>query len=651
MAKASALTFKYAPDQILDLNEKEKSSFLKTIEEITKTPLDKATFQNATLRLDLSSAKFGNTVTPVLFLKYISSDAKVREAADKCETAVSQMFVDIFVNESLFKVIKAAGENSKNLSSEQARLQEEYLSQFRRNGLELPPEKRKIYIEKKKKLVLLESEFNNNLAKEKDFLEVTKKQLEGLSDSYVEGLEKLPNGNYKITLDYPHYYPFMDSAKDASVRKALQYKFDSRGGEKNKKLLEEAIKLRAELATLLGYDNHSSFVLERRMASEPKKVQAFLKDLASKLKVKGEENLKELLEEKRKEDPKATKIYSWDWRYYVNQIKKNKYNIDPQVIKEYFPLEVTLKGMFEIYETLLGVKYIQEPNAEVWNEKVVKYRIERNGNPVAYFYMDLFPREGKYGHAAAFTLVSGHLKEDGTYEIPVSSIVANFNPGVNGKPALLSHGEVETLFHEFGHIMHQTLTQARFASFAGTSVKTDFVEAPSQMLENWVWEREALQKLSGHYEDMTKKLPDDLIEKMLKAKLLGVGLNYLRQVAFATLDLEFHLNDEVNTTEVYAKAMSEILLIPIQEGTMPQASFGHLMGGYDSGYYGYLWAEVYAQDMYTRFEKEGLLNNKTGLDYAKWILEPGGSQDPYELIKGFLGREPNSEAFLKSIGL
>ncbi len=646
------LTFKYTPDQITQICDKEKAAFLKTIEEITQTPAEKATFQNATLRLDLSSAKFGNVVTPVMFLKYISEDAKVREAADKCETSVSQMFVDIFVNEGLFKVIKAAGENSKNLNAEQARLQEEYLSQFRRNGLELSAEKRKIYIEKKKKLVLLESEFNNNLAKEKDFLEVTKAQLDGVPESYIEGLEKTPQGTYKITLDYPHYYPFMDSAKDSSVRKALQFKFDSRGGVRNRTLLEEAIKLRSELAILLGYQTHSAFVLERRMASEPKKVQSFLKDLAAKLKAKGEENLKELLEEKRKEEgPSATKIYSWDWRYYVNQIKKNKYNLDPQEIKEYFPLEVTLKGMFEIYETLLGVKYIKDVNAEVWNEKVVKYKIERDGKPVAYFYMDLFPREGKYGHAAAFTLVSGHIKEDGTYEIPVSSIVANFNPGVNGKPALLNHGEVETLFHEFGHIMHQTLTKARFASFAGTSVKTDFVEAPSQMLENWVWEKEALQKLSGHYEDASKKLPDDLIEKMLKAKLLGVGLNYLRQIAFATLDLEFHLNDVVNTTEVYARAMSEILLIPIQEGTMPQASFGHLMGGYDSGYYGYLWAEVYAQDMYTRFEKEGLLNNKTGMDYAKWILEPGGSQDPYELIKGFLGREPNSDAFLKSIGL
>jgi thimet oligopeptidase len=210
---------------------------------------------------------------------------------------------------------------------------------------------------------------------------------------------------------------------------------------------------------------------------------------------------------------------------------------------------------------------------------------------------------------------------------------------------------VETLFHEFGHIMHQTLTKAKYATFSGTNVKTDYVEAPSQMLENWVWQKEALEKLSGHYKDHSKKLPADLIAKMVRAKNLNAGIKYLRQVAFATIDMTYHTSSKVDSTAVYLKLMQDIMLIPVQEGTEPQASFGHLMGGYDAGYYGYLWSEVYAQDMFTRFEKDGLLSPKVGADYRHWILEPGGQKEPAELIKGFIGREPNEQAFLKKLGL
>ena len=277
-------------------------------------------------------------------------------------------------------------------------------------------------------------------------------------------------------------------------------------------------------------------------------------------------------------------------------------------------------------------------------------RVENN-NTVAKFYMDLFPRKGKYGHAAAFTLTSGHETAEGGYLMPMSSIVANFNAPSEGEPSLLTHNQVETLFHEFGHIMHQVLTRAKYATFSGTRVKRDFVEAPSQMLESWCWEKESLQKLSGHYKDTSKKLPDELIQKMVDAKLANVGITYLRQVMFATLDMEYHTHSNVNTTEVYARLAKDIMLVPIPDGTMPQASFGHLMGGYDAGYYGYLWSEVYAADMYTRFEQAGLLDEKAGSDYRKWILEPGGEKPPLDLISGFLGRQPNQDAFLKSLGL
>jgi thimet oligopeptidase len=650
-AENPVLTFKHTPEEIQSLCEKEKGELGKNIESIGSTPLGKVTLENTLLRLETVTTNFSNSLTPVMFLKYVSPDEKVRAAADVCETSVSQLLVDIFAREDLYNVVKAVPQ--ANLEADEEKLLDEYLTNFRRNGLELTPEKRKEYVEKKKKLVVLESEFSNNLVNEKEVLLLSRAELDGVPESLVNSLEKTPEGLYKLTMAYPHYYPFMQNATNGEARKKFENKFNNRGGDKNRALLEQAISLRDELAKLLGFQTHSAFVLERRMAKTPEEVRSFLTDLAKRLKPKGEENIRELLEAK-KADPKAidpSTIYAHDWRFYENILRKTKYNVDNQKIKEYFPLQVVVDGMFEIYQSILSVKFVEDTDAEVWHSSVKKYRIERKGKVIAHFYMDLFPREGKYSHAAAFTLRSGYLLEDGKYQMPISSIVANFNPPTPENASLLEHSEVETLFHEFGHIMHQTLTRAKYTTFSGTNVKTDFVEAPSQMLENWVWNKESLVKLSGHYKDPSQKLPDDLIQKLLKAKNLDIGIQYLRQLAFATIDLDYHTQAKVNSTQIYRDRMKEIMLIPIGEGTQPQASFGHLMGGYDSGYYGYLWSEVYAQDMFTRFSKEGMLNPSTGADYLKWILQPGGAKDPFELITSFLGRKPNNEAFLKSLGL
>ena len=650
---AAQLRFDLTTSEIDTTGEAEKKRILNLIDSIAQTPVEKVSFENTVIRLERGLAEFSNHMTSVMFLKYISSNKEIRASADSLETSVSQMFVDIFIREDLYKVIRTVKDHAGNLSALDQKLLDEYLINFKRNGLELPLEKRKIFIEKKKHLVLIESEFSNNLMAEKDFLLVSLKDLEGVPQSYIDGLEKAEDCNFKITLDYPHYFPFMDNAKNAEMRKALEFKFNNRGGETNKKLLEEAIQIREELALLLGYKNHAEFVLERRMAKSPETVRMFLKALADKLIIIGKKELAALSEIKKKNIQKdePDTIFSWDWRYYHNLMKKTQFDVDTEKIREYFPIETVLTGLFEIYQNLLNVKFQEEKGAATWHPSVKKYRVEKEGKTTAYFFTDLFPREGKYGHAAAFTLISGNRRDDGTYEVPASSIVANFNAPQGDKPPLLDHSEVETLFHEFGHIMHQILTQAKYLTFAGTSVKTDFVEAPSQMLENWVWKKEALEKLSGHYKNPKQKLPEDLIQKLLSIKELNQGIHYLRQLSFATLDLDYHTVQNVDTTAIYARVMKDILLIPIQDRTLPQASFGHLMGGYDAGYYSYLWSEVYAQDMFTRFEKEGLFNPSTGQEYRKWILESGGEKEPQDLIQGFLGREPNNQAFLKSLGI
>ena len=288
-----------------------------------------------------------------------------------------------------------------------------------------------------------------------------------------------------------------------------------------------------------------------------------------------------------------------------------------------------------------------------WEASVKAYNIidVKTNKKIAKFYADLYPREGKYSHAAAFDLVPAYLDATGHYQQPVSAIVANLSKPSDGKPALLSHDSVETLFHEFGHIMHQTLTKVEYPSLSGSNVLQDFVEAPSQMLENWVWSKEALKKITSHYQTKAP-MPDALIEKLVHSKKLNIALINLKQVFYASIDMAYHTwngTDPLDTTEMYQRLFDQMTLYKSLSGITPEAAFGHLMGGYDAGYYGYLWSKVYAQDMFSRFSKDGLFNSATGLAYRQAILEQGDSQSPWILLQQFLGRAPNSDAFFRDI--
>lgn len=310
--------------------------------------------------------------------------------------------------------------------------------------------------------------------------------------------------------------------------------------------------------------------------------------------------------------------------------------------------------MLSIYESILGLKFESIKDSKCWNADVKLIRVSNaaDGQLVGHLYLDLFPRDGKYTHAACFDLIPGYVKSDGTRNYPVSAIVGNFNKPTSSKPSLLNQNEVVTYFHELGHAMHQLCARTTFARFHGTNVETDFVEAPSQMLENWCYDKVALSKLSQHYVSKDS-LPSEIIDAIVKAKNVNAGLSNLRQIFFGLFDMSIHMSDgHVDTTKIWTRLKKEISMIESQEGTYPAASFGHMMGGYDSGYYGYLWSQVFSADMFfTRFFREGILNSKTGADYRACILQPGGSRDASEMIRNFLGRDPNQEAFLKSIGL
>lgn len=649
-----ALDFAITPAAIADACAASKKRAESRLAELASLPASARTFENTPVALDATLAQLNDDSASLQFLKYVSVSSSVRAAGNDCETMLGQFSVETFSREDLYAAVKAYAAKGEKLAGQDARLLEKELLDFRRAGLELPKEKRDEVKAIRTKLVELESSFGKNINEYKDFGLFTREELAGAPEDYIERLEKV-DGKYKVTLDYPDYFPFMDNVSVAASRKVMESKYNNRATRENLPLLKEVLALRQKAAALMGYPTHAAYVLEERMAKDTKTVRAFYERLVKRLKPLAQQELKVLVALKYVFEGEASdgRINAWDYRFYDNTLKKTLYTVDAQKIKEYFPADLVTEQMFAVYQKILGLKYRQVPGAATWHPDVKLYEITdaAGGEPIAYFYADLFPREGKYKHAAAFTLIQGRALPDGRYQKPVSAMVANFNKPTADKPSLLTHDEVETFFHEFGHIMHQTLTKGRHPRFAGTSVARDFVEAPSQMLENWVWDPAVLASLSGHYKDRSQKLPKDLLARMIAAKDVNSGLYHLRQVLFGAVDQLYHTAPPADTTKAYGYLMKEITMIPMSDGSHPEASFGHLMG-YDASYYGYLWSKVYAQDLFSRFETSGgPLDEAVGRSYRKEILEPGSTRDEMESLKAFLGREPREDAFLRSIGL
>jgi thimet oligopeptidase len=624
---------------------------------VAAVPDGERTFANTMQPLDevanvlgLAGGRFG-------FLGYVHPDAALRDVAIEQEQRLDTYSTALGFREGIYRAVNAYAERPEAaaaLEPVDARFLERTLRDYRRNGFGLPAERRARVQELKERLVTLGTRFRRNIDEYEDALLLTREQLEGMPESYVERLqvtETADGPRYRVSLDYPEMYPFLEGARDESLRRELFLKNHNKAAEVNAPLLAEAIAVRDEIASILGYPSWAAYVIETKMAATPEAATGFLVDLEQRVRAKAERDIEELTASKREETgDAAARLEIWDWRYYQQRVRRERYEVDQFAVAEYFPLEATLAGMFAVYERLVGARFVEVPEARSWHPDVRLYRVEdataaTEGGLIGQFYMDLHPRPGKYGHAAAFTLHPGRRNADGSYQPGVSSIVANFTKPSPGSPSLLRHSEVETLFHEFGHILHQVMTRAPYVRFSGTSVERDFVEAPSQMLEHWAWEPEVLRGFARHVQT-GEPLPDALIERMVAAKNVASGLHYLRQIYFARIDLAYHGPGAEKDPDAIAEELHAITGFPFPEGTHFQCGFGHLFG-YDAGYYGYLWSQVYGDDMYTRFEADP----GAGADYRRLILESGGSRDGADLLREFLGREPEQAAFLREIGL
>lgn len=625
------------------------------------------TFDSTINRIEALSATQSCLHDPLLFYQHVSSSKDLRDASTEAEEALSSYSIEarmrIDVYNSLKKVFASL---PKDLDPETQRVCQKTELALRRDGLALDEETRNKVTELRKKLSSLCIQFSKNMSEEDGSLVFTAEELEGVPEDVLSQLTKQDDGKYKMTFKYPDVFPVLKYAKNPETRKKVYTGFDNRTII-NDDLLAQGVKIRAEIAPLLGYKSHSAFVLEERMAKSPENVSKFLDDLRDRLAPKAKEDLAVLLKIK-EEDYAARKLpfdgkfYAWDNRFYTNILLENEYKVDGQEIANYFSIQNTVDGILGLYEQTLRLKFFKVPDNErqVWHEDVQQFHVwdaSEAGEPtefLGWFYLDLHPRAGKYGHAANFNLSPGYIdSETGKRVHPVTALVCNFSKPTASKPSLLKHDEVVTLFHEMGHGIHNLVSKTKYARFHGTSVEWDFVEAPSQMLEFWPWNKEQLKSLSSHFE--TKEpLKDDLIDSLIKSKHVNDGMAYMRQNFLASFDLSIHRSKDgnIDILDHYNTLRSDYCYDSTGDfKSHGFSSFGHLMGGYDSGYYGYLWSEVFATDMYYSKFKADPLNSDVGVLYKTKVIGPGGSRDAMESLKEFLGREPNNSAFLEELGV
>ncbi|MGB2579875.1 thimet oligopeptidase [Elusimicrobium simillimum] len=656
MFKGDALRFNYTPEEVLEIERIASLDFETEVNKITALSPAERNFDNTLLAFERAFTAYWYVPKSLALLTYFHEDAGVREAAAKLESKGSQFKADILARKNIYKALKEYADKQPKLAKEEQKLLEFWLSRFERAGAELEGQDALRYATLTRQKMEDITKFNVNIMNHYDKLELTREQLDGMSDVYINRLGRTEDGKYIVTLKYPDYNPFMANATNEEARKALQIKFANRGGEENVKLLEKVLAVRSETSRMLGFKDHPQYVLEDRMAKDEKTLTKFLSDIEKNLKPIGKDELKQYKALKAEMTGKKAKDFNlWDYPYYYNQYMKKYYNVDHEKIKEYFTTDTVIDGMFDTFGNLFSLKF-EKADLPKWHKDVLTYKIKdaATGEHISNFYMDLYPRDGKYTHAACWSFIDGHLKADGAYQTPSVVIASNMNPPGNGIPSLLNHSEVETLFHEFGHVLQMSLTHPKYASLGGDNIAWDYIETHSQLLENWAWNKKVLAKISKHYKT-GEPLPEAMADSLIASKHAGVALPMLRQNFQGQLDYQYHKsNKPVDTTKVYEKLIKKIYMIPVTPGTHPQGNFAHIMSltdPYDVGYYVYAWSLVIADDIFSKFEAHGLENKELGAELRKYIYTPGMTEDPNDMVAKFLGRPYNNHAFLKSYGV
>ncbi|KAG6901007.1 hypothetical protein C0995_002539 [Termitomyces sp. Mi166 len=639
-----------------------------------------------------ADARFDAGTEPLAFYQNVSPSKELRDASNEAESIVRQFGIESSMRLDVYNAKVAAKKNLdesgewEKLSPEEKRLVEKSILDGTRAGLALPEKERTELTVLKKELSQACLDFSKNFNEENGVITFTEEELKGVPKDVVSGYTKRTQDGeevYDVTYKTPDIFPIFKFAENPETRRRALEGHESRL-EINVPILSKALDLRRKIAKILGYETWADYITEEKMVKSGKNVDDFLNDLESKLRPVGIKERETLLALKKKEHedkgiPFNGEFYIWDYRYYDRKYTEETLELDDMLVKEYFPVDVVVPAILSIYQNLLGVRF-EAFQGSNWHPDVQQFAVwEKDAKDesgfIGYCYLDLFPRASKYSHAAVWPLLPGYDLPNGKRSYPIAAMVANLAKPTPEKPALMRHDDVVTFFHEMGHVFHGLLSKTKFARFHGTSVARDFVEAPSQMLENWCWEPKVLEEMSSHYE--TKKpLSPELIEKIIKrhyglfhSRYVNVGLFYLRQLFFAKFDLKVHtdqscIHQAEDYTGLWNSLREKVSLVKAINDCPGQGTFGHITGGYDAGYYGYTYSLVFAADMYDGYSRTATVFKPDPLDpargkrYREDILRPGGSREELDSLKdghlmafeqAFLGRPPNSDAFLKEL--
>lgn len=635
------------------------------IEEITGNT-NAATFENTLVTLENS----GDLISKVSEVFFNLNSAETNDAIQAVAREISPMLSaygnDVMLNEVLFDRVKSVYEqkDALGLNEEEAMLLDKTYQSFARNGANLDEVAKTRLREIDQELSTLSLAFGEHVLSDTNAFQLVldnEADLDGLPDGVRDAAKetavelKMPE-KWVFTLHYPSYIPFVTYAKNRALReqmaKAIGERSFTDGENDNREIVQKIAKLRFERAQLLGFETHAHYVLQQRMAEHPDKVQSFLNNLLEPAKPAGEANLKEVTDYAKELDS-LEKLEKWDFAYYSEKLKQSKYKIDDEMLKPYFKLENVIDGAFQVAQKLYGLTFHLRDDIQKYHKDVMTYEVKNaDGSLLSVFYADFFPRKGKR-NGAWMTSYRSQRKLNGTDIRPHISIVCNFTKPTAKTPSLLTFNEVTTLFHEFGHALHGMLASGTYASLSGTSVYWDFVELPSQIMENWCYEKECLDLFAKHYET-NAPIPADLVERLKKSSTFMEGYATVRQIGLSRLDMAWHAVNPTkveNTGNYEAAVLKETELLPSIETSNTSCSFSHIFqGGYSSGYYSYKWAEVLDADAFEYFKEKGIFNAEVASKFRK-LLSTGGAKNPMDLYKEFRGQEPDAKALLRRAGL
>jgi thimet oligopeptidase len=653
--------FPTSPEEIMEYAQCFMKKAQQELTAIINLKAEDRTFANTAYALDqiIALSDFAIFSHIVEVVEFVYPDPAMRDEAHKASIAMREFFVDeIGNNQELYCAFKAyahGGALTEDLRPDQRYFIQETLHNFKRTGLDLPTQELACIKTLKKELAALCAEFETTIATDNRTIQVRQEELAGLDSDFINQLKRTEDGNYILGTDYPTYFRVMDNCRVAQTRKKLFDLFMNRGYPANNTILKQLIAKRDELARKLNFASFAHLDIDSQMAKTPERVQNFLQGLAKKTAVKTDEEIA-LFKEHLPESVTLTaegKFNPWDMAYTKNQFKKSQLQVDELAISEYFPMESTIQGLLAIYEKFLGVHFEQLSIPGFWHTDVQLIATYNKADHalLGYLLLDLHPRENKFSHAAHAGIIPATKKVDGTIYPEVALVMANFPRSTTTKPSLLKRDDVNTFFHEFGHAMHGLLGRTYLASQAGTSVKTDFVEMPSQMLEEWLWDRAILKQLSKHY-ITGESLSDEMITNILRLKHFDSGDGTQRQVYLALFSLALFAPGADKDPYAIQGDLYTRLRPHVQRYVDDHmyASFGHLPD-YAAKYYGYLWSKVFALDMFAQIKQQGLLNPQAGARYRDLVIAQGGSKDPNEILYDFLGREPNDKAFFADLGV